>query len=141
MSKKVKIFIIIFLVLIVVVFILSRYLKVKIVTDKLEYKENETPRLKIANNLLANLCFSSCYPYFFEYYKEGQWEGYSYQECKEKDIALDCVSFGRIKAFQLAVPLIKKGIHRIAVPVCKSCAPGDDFSEEARFYSNTFELK
>lgn len=113
---------------------------VKINTDNGDYSIGDKLRIKIENNLEEKICFSSCYPYYFEK-NEGSWNNYRYEECFEEDIINDCVDPDDIKAFELEIPTIKTGIHRIALPACIGCGFKDLFNENNRFYSNDFIIK
>ena len=46
-----------------------------------------------------------------------------------------------VKAFELEIPTIKTGIHRIALPACIGCSVNNSFNENNRFYSNDFIIK
>jgi hypothetical protein len=109
-------------------------------TDKTEYKGGEVLRLRIENDFLENICFSSCYPYYLER-KDGKWESYKYVECRRFDGNGHCIDAQDEKFFELTLPKVKKGIHRLSVPVCGGCASTEEFKEEKRFYSNEFLIK
>ena len=113
---------------------------VKINTDNGDYSIGDKLKIRIENNLEEKICFSSCYPYYFEK-NEGAWNNYRYKECFEEDIINDCVDPNDTKAFELKIPTIKTGIHRIALPACIGCGFKDLFSENNRFYSNDFIIK
>lgn len=110
---------------------------VKINTDNSDYSIGDKLRVRIENNLEEKICFSSCYPYYFEK-NEGAWNNYRYKDCLEEDVINNCVEPDSIKAFELEIPAVKTGIHRIALPACIGCSINDLFSENSRFYSNDF---
>lgn len=114
--------------------------KIVIVTDGTKYDNGGSLKIKIKNISLRNLCFSSCYPYYLER-KNTDWQSYSYQLCPYPDLAKECIEPLQLKAFEASLPNIKNGSHRIAVPVCQNCEPGEQFRETTRFYSNEFEIK
>ena len=124
-------------------FLIPRNVKtenVKINTDNNDYSVGDKLRIRIENNLEEKICFSSCYPYYFEK-NEGAWNNYRYKECPQEDIISDCVDPKDVKAFELEIPIIKTGIHRIALPACIGCSANDLFNENNRFYSNDFIIK
>lgn len=115
-------------------------LEVKVITDKIGYKIGDSLKVKIENNLEKEVCFSECYPYYLE--KKGKtWESYNYVACFTANLVDSCVASKAVKAFELISPSIKKGLHRIAVPVCIGCKGGESFKENQRFYSNEFIIK
>ena len=142
MNTKIKILIGILGIVIVggMVWLILQGQTVNINTDKKEYRAGEVLKIGIRNNLLASICFSSCYPYYFER-RDGVWEAYPYQDCEDSNIAKDCISLRRVKAFEIILPQIKDGIHRITIPVCKDCKSGEPFKEDGIFYSNVFEVR
>jgi len=111
-----------------------------IVTDKTEYESGGILKVKIKNNFGENICFSSCYPYLLEN-KNENWESYKYAECQKFDGNGHCMKAGELKAFELTLPQISDGSHRLAIPVCIGCQNEDTFKEDARFYSNEFTIK
>ena len=125
-----------------VIFLLTSAPKIKIVTDKKDYKRGESLKVKIENNLADNnICYSSCYPYYLER-KDGDWESYLYPECKNSDLVKDCVAPGQVKAFELILPpFLAKTFHRLAMPACVGCNIQEAFREDERFYSNEFIVK
>jgi len=117
----------------------------EIITDQQQYDNDGTLRLKVKNLLAANVCFSSCYPYYLER-KENRdslasWNAYSYQSCPYNDQAKECIDSGSTKAFEISLPKIKGGVHRLSLPACENCTEGQTFQENQRFYSNEFEVK
>ena len=114
--------------------------EVSIVTDKTEYEKGKTLRVKIKNNLWEHICFSSCYPYYLEK-KNEKWESYQYVDCYDFDSNGKCISPGQTKAFELTLPGVPDGLHRLALPVCIDCKSEDSFREDKRFYSNEFTIK
>ncbi|MBZ9571895.1 hypothetical protein KJA15_00950 [Patescibacteria group bacterium] len=113
---------------------------VLVTTDKTEYEKGEVLKVKIQNNFRKNVCFSSCYPYLLER-KNEKWESYKYAECYDLDSNGKCISPGQIKAFELTLPQVPGGLHRLAIPVCIGCKGEDTFKESKRFYSNEFIIK
>jgi len=111
-----------------------------IVTDKTEYETGGILKVKIKNNFGENICFSSCYPYLLES-KNEKWESYKYVECQRFDGNGHCLKAGELKAFELTLPQISDGSHRLAISVCIGCQSEDTFKEDMRFYSNEFSIK
>ncbi|MBU3942907.1 hypothetical protein KKA24_02900 [Patescibacteria group bacterium] len=132
----------IILVLIIVVSILipRGAGSVTVVTDDVDYVIGGKLKVKVENNLDEPLCFSSCYAYYFEK-KESAWNNYRYKKCLEEDIINNCVEPRGIKAFELEIPKIQSGTHRMALPACIGCTINSIFSENSRFYSNEFIIK
>lgn len=110
------------------------------ITEKTEYKMGDTIKVKIENNLKKNICFSSCYPYYLER-KNGEWESYRYIECPDSDLIESCVNSGEVKAFEFTMPSVGTGLHRLVIPACIGCSPGENFREDQKFYSNEFVIK
>jgi hypothetical protein len=122
--------------------------KVNILTDKTEYQQGESLKVNIKNNLIKNICFSSCYPYYLEREKSEPssptriWEIYLYSECDQEDLNEKCIEPGKTKVFEInLLEYIEVGFHRIALPVCAGCKVGEKFKESKRFYSNKFLIK
>jgi len=115
--------------------------KLGVVTDRTEYKIGETLKIKIENDLKKNICFSSCYPYYWEKKNTAGWEDYRYVDCPNSDLATYCVKPEEIKAFELTIPSVEPGIHRLAISACLECRFQESFQEEQRFYSNDFVVK
>jgi len=113
-----------------------------VLTDQKEYPVGENPKIKIKNNLDKTVCFSSCYPYYLEK-KDGSLKSYPYGSCPKADIAEICMRPKETKAFELMLNEMKleKGIHRIAIPACISCALQSSFKKDKFFYSNEFIIK
>lgn len=116
---------------------------VLVVTEKREYAVGEGLRLNIRNNFKKAVCFSSCYPYYFEYLVNNKWEEYEYLTCGENDLAGNCINPGEVKGFELFIPAFKeKGSrHRLSIPVCLGCSESEKFSTQKKFYSNEFVIK
>lgn len=138
-----SIVILVFLVL-VVVFLISKEkgagLIIEVITDRQEYKTGESLKVKIGNNLKEIVCFSSCYPYYIQKQENG-WESYHYVECPKENLAEKCVEPNKVKAFELTLPDIEQGIHRLAISACVGCAFSQSFKEDEKFYSNNFIVK
>ncbi len=116
-------------------------IKGEILTDKREYKQNQVLMVKIKNESTRDICFSSCYPYYFERKNKG-WQKYPYEKCPNKDVASQCLAPKKTKLFELSIPpIIGKGIHRLAIPVCFGCSQNDKFRNDKWFYSNQFIIK
>ena len=115
--------------------------KLNVVIDKAEYKIGESLKIKIENNLEKNVCFSSCYPYYWEKKENIGWEDYRYVDCPNSDLATYCVGPEEIKAFEIAIPSVELGLHRIAISACLECQFQEKFQEEQRFYSSDFIIK
>lgn len=114
--------------------------KILITTDGTEYEAGRILRVQIKNNSWENICFSSCYPYYLEK-KNTKWESYKYVECHDFNGNGNCIDAQKEKFFELTLPKISKGLHRLAVPVCGGCQSEDFFKEDKRFYSNEFTVK
>jgi hypothetical protein len=115
-------------------------LEVRVVTDTESYNKGDSLKIKIENNLNKSVCFSSCYPYYFEK-KNGDWVDYDYMNCPNGDLPKDCIDSKNTKAFELVIPDIGEGIHRLALSACLGCNSEDSFKEDQKFYSNTFIVK
>jgi len=114
--------------------------KVRVITDIENYSKGDNLKIKIENNLDESVCFSSCYPYYFE--KKGEnWVDYDYMECQNGDLPKDCIDSKEVKAFELIIPDVGEGTHRLALSACIGCNSKDSFEEEKRFYSNNFIIK
>ncbi|MBZ9569732.1 hypothetical protein KJA16_02315 [Patescibacteria group bacterium] len=147
---KIKRFLIILIIGIVILFSVIGWMawkgyqlqkgEVIIITDKTEYKKGEILRVKIKNNLWENICFSSCYPYLLER-KNKKWESYKYVECHDFNGNGHCINVGKEKAFELTLPEVPDGLHRLTIPVCIGCKKEDTFREDKGFYSNEFTIK
>ncbi len=113
---------------------------VLIKTDKIEYAKSDPLKVAIKNNLGEKICFSSCYPYYWER-KDGGWEIYSYSDCQEANINEICLPAHQEKFFEINLSLLTAGIHRLVVPVCQNCEDKGGFTENDMFYSNEFLIK
>lgn len=110
---------------------------VEVVTEKKEYSANNPLRLKIKNNSEEAVCFSSCYPYYFEK-MNGKWAIYRYEDCLKENVVERCIGPDQVKAFELNVPPVEKGEHRLALPACLGCNVSEAFKESEWLYSNDF---
>jgi len=109
--------------------------------DRPAYQPGEKARVTVVNRLWnSEVCFSSCYPYFYQK-KNGVWREYLYRDCNFEDKIVKCVKPFQKKVFQTTVPSIVEGEYRISVPVCAGCNLGTVFREENRFYSEIFRVK
>jgi hypothetical protein len=142
----IPILIIVFLILFVIIFWMAwkgyqlQKRDLSIVTDKTEYESGGILKVKIKNNFGEQICFSSCYPYLLES-KNEKWESYKYVECQKLNGNGHCMKAGELKAFELTLPQISDGSHRLAIPVCIDCQSEGNFKEDMRFYSNEFTIK
>ncbi len=143
-NKGIIIIIIVFIVLVLLVafFLNSSRVpgEVVIITDKTGYALGETLIMNINNNLAENICFSPCSLGLLEK-KNAQWETYLYEECKKADECLEIIEPRQVRAFEFDISMIEFGLHRIVMPACINCRPGDDFREDQIFYSNEFTIK
>lgn len=103
--------------------------------EKAEYRISEEGKVVISNNSGKKICFSSCYPFYFE--KNGV--ATNYADCGKEDLAEKCFSNGK-KAFKFNFPSLEAGDYRMAIPVCDSCAEGDKFIKSKWIYSNNFKV-
>lgn len=135
--------IVVFVIIIVVLlagFFLVKMQKVEIATDTEQYSSGGVLKVRIRNFSLKNICFSSCYPYYLERL-DGGWKTYNYQNCPHDDLTEKCCAPFAVKTFEIFLPRVKEGTHRVAVPVCSNCPVGKKFEEGKRFYSNEFEIR
>ena len=114
--------------------------KTKIITDRNEYKTGDILKVEIKNGLKTGICFSSCYPYYFEK-KDGTWKSFQYMTCPKEDLVEKCADSRQVKAFELSLSNVNKGIYRLAIPTCVGCNLQDKFRKDKWFYSNEFILK
>jgi len=112
---------------------------VEILTDRTEYKIGDPLKVKIENKGDDKLCFSSCYPYYIEK-KNGGWKSYNYIACSQDNKVERCIDPKEVKAFELTVPPIEKGEHRLAIPACVGCQIQEEFESDKWFYSNEFKI-
>jgi len=118
----------------------SKAERAEVITDKKEYAVGDSLRVKIKNTLEEEICFSACYPYYLER-KDKDWKSYDYQSCSDEDTVDSCVEPEGVKAFELVLPQIEKGLHRLAIPACIGCKGKKNFKDEKWFYSNNFIVK
>ena len=110
-------------------------------TDNSEYTAGQNLKVKIKNNFEEEkICFSSCYPYYFEK-KNGKWESYNYSDCEIEDKIEKCLNPKETKAFELVLPDLKGGTLRLAIPICKGCNVFETFQANQWLYSNEFTIK
>ncbi|HHE76771.1 MAG TPA: hypothetical protein ENL27_02215 [Candidatus Parcubacteria bacterium] len=113
----------------------------KIITDRNEYKPNDLLKVKIENASDKKICFSSCYPYYFEK-KNHSWKlVFNYTQCRKKDIIKKCAEPEKVKAFELSLPKISAGVYRLMIPVCVNCNINEKFKKDKLFFSNEFLIK
>jgi len=115
--------------------------EVLIITDQPVYASGESLRLAIKNVLPKTICFSSCYPYYLET-KKGGWSTYEYYEsCPHPDIIEICVKPDYAKFYELDLPNLDPGLHRILIPAMVSGEIGDIFQAEREYLSNEFIIE
>ncbi len=114
--------------------------EVNIITDAKEYGRGDVLKVKIENNLKENICFSSCYPYNIEK-KNGEWSSYSYEDCLDSNLNENCIDSRQVKAFELIVPSIDVGFHRLGISACIGCDVDEIFEQGQKLYSNDFLIK
>jgi len=110
---------------------------VVIITEKEEYKRGEELKVKIENNIDERICFSSCYPYYMQK-RNGEWVAYLYEECEKEDMIEKCVEPKQAKAFELTVPKVDLGPHRLAIGACIGCQLNETFKKDKNLFSNIF---
>lgn len=135
------------IVIVVVIIIIGSYFsqnikpkEIKVITEKKEYQLGEALKIKIENNLKKVICFSSCYPYYFEK-KDGGWISYHYESCPNSDLVDSCINPKQVKAYEIVTPALKTGLHRLALPACLGCSAQEKFHGDKWLYSNEFILK
>jgi hypothetical protein len=109
-------------------------------TDKQEYGKQDVLKIAVKNDSGESVCFSSCYPYLFEK-KNGEWSLYDYSECQKSDVNVFCLPGHQSKFFEIDLPAIASGIHRLGLPVCLNCKSQDNFREDEMLHSNEFSIK
>lgn len=114
-----------------------------VATDKTGYNSGDTLKFKVKNSSEEKICFSSCYPYYFERTTDPKkWEAYQYSECKHQNLAGNCVDLRQTKAFLANLPpSLEKKSHRLAIPVCTDCDSGSVFKVDKWLYTNEFIIK
>lgn len=140
LRSKSFIIVLFFLLISFSIFLFWQRSGVKIITDRDAYESGSVLKLDISNLFVSNICFSSCYPYNVEYKDEG-WQSYNYPGCPKPNLAETCLKPGETKRFELNVFALRKGNHRLAIPVCYNCKENEDFVESQKFYSNIFTIK
>lgn len=114
--------------------------EVLIQTDKTEYESGGNLKLKMKNNFDQRIGFSSCYPYYLER-KNDNWVSYQYQDCSSPNVIGFAIEKREEKVFEIKLPVVPSGVHRLSIPICINCAPEEYFREDKRFYSNEFNIK
>jgi len=148
MSKKDILIIVFGLLILVAIIVISYFLPEKpvidgditIITDKEEYSPGDELKVKIENDSKDKVCFSSCYPYFMQK-ENGNWEDYRYEECLEEDLVESCVDSKTVKAFELTIPQVPKGYHRLFIGACINCQLNEIFQSTRGLFSNKFIIK
>ncbi|OGZ27681.1 MAG: hypothetical protein A2365_03485 [Candidatus Nealsonbacteria bacterium RIFOXYB1_FULL_40_15] len=135
------------LAFIIILVVVSFYLPKKaeaenvlILTDKSEYSAGDSLKIKIENHKKDRICFSSCYPYMLQK-KNGDWLNYNYEECNKEDMVEKCIDPDDKKAFEIVLPNINSGPHRIQISACLGCSVNEKFKEQESFFSNNFIVK
>ena len=113
---------------------------IMVVTDKEKYQIGEDLKVRIENQLEELVCFSSCYPYYIQK-KDGNWKNYRYVDCPKEDVIEKCVEPNQVKAFELTLPPVKQGLHRLAISACVGCYFNGKFRETQKSFSNPFIVK
>lgn len=114
--------------------------EVNVITDAREYRIGDVLKVKIENNLKENICFSSCYPYNIEK-ENGEWSSYQYENCSDSNLNENCISPREIRAFELVIPFIDTGSHRLGISACIGCNADEAFEQGQKFYSNDFLIR
>lgn len=116
--------------------------KIEVLIQEEKYSPGEDLKIQITNNQEENICFSSCYPYYLERkIEKEEWERRSYGNCEEEDIAIKCISFKNLRAFELMLKNPERGVYRVSVPICINCREGEIFQEDKEIFSPFFEVK
>jgi hypothetical protein len=113
---------------------------ISVITDRKEYVLGDNLKVKISNNSNDKLCFSSCYPYYIEK-KANDWQAYKYEDCPEQDKVDSCVGPEEVRAFELTLPPLEKGEHRLMIQACVGCQSNDLFIKNKELFSNQFIVK
>jgi hypothetical protein len=115
--------------------------EVLVITEKPVYSSNDVLKLAIKNVLPKNVCFSSCYPYYLEI-KGEKWVKYDYYEqCSHLDIIETCIKPDYAKFYEISLPDLAPGLHRLRVPVAVNEKEGEAFSADRVYYSNDFIVR
>ncbi|MCD6270353.1 hypothetical protein J7J23_01065 [bacterium] len=116
--------------------------EISISTDKSSYQPNDNLKLSIVNNSKKEtICFSSCYPYYFEVKsKDNNWQEYPYGKCQKADLSEKCIKPNQRRDFEISLDYFTAGLNRIKIPVCLNCSEGDRFKADKNFYSNPFTI-
>ncbi|MDP2909771.1 MAG: hypothetical protein Q8N69_01725 [bacterium] len=113
---------------------------VVVVTDRSEYKPGELLKIKVENKKDSKICFSSCYPYYIQKKSIG-WENYVYEECEKENVAENCVGPMETKFFELTLPVLRDGSHRLLLSACLECDKNIEFKAQENLFSNGFIIK
>jgi len=111
--------------------------EIRVITNAGEYRMGDVLKVKIENNLKENICLSSCYPYNIEK-KSEEWSSYNYEDCLESNLNESCIGSREVKAFELVIPSIETGFHRLGISACIGCNVNEAFKQGQKFYSNDF---
>jgi len=115
--------------------------QVLIITEKPFYTSNTELSLAVKDILPNRICFSSCYPYFFER-QDKEWVAYDYNnKCDHPDMIESCLEPDYAKFFSILLPSLDPGVHRILIPVAINREVGDFFHKDELYYSNDFIVK
>lgn len=151
MSKKTVLIIAVIILVIIIISIAVFYLlpekdetekTINVLTDKEEYASGETLKVKIENSTEDRICFSSCYPYYLQK-KNGnkQWKDYQYEDCNNDDVVENCIEPKEVKAYEIVVPDIDEGEHRLLINACVGCNLRQRFEKHKNLISNYFIVK
>jgi len=113
---------------------------IAIITDKEEYLPGDELKVKIENNSEDKVCFSSCYPYFIQK-ENGNWKDYRYEDCPEENLVEKCIEPKTVRAFELTIPQIPEGYHRLSIGACLNCQLNEVFKNTRELFSNKFIIK
>ncbi len=115
--------------------------QVLIITERPSYTSNAELSLAVKDILPNRICFSSCYPYFFER-QDKEWVAYDYNnKCDHPDMIESCLEPDYAKFFSILLPSLDPGVHRILIPVAINREVGDFFHKDELYYSNDFIVK
>lgn len=151
MDKKNVLIIATIILIIIIVFIAIFYFlpeqekneeTINVLTNKEEYEPGEILKVKIENETENRICFSSCYPYYIQKRNgERQWKDYQYEDCTNEDVVENCIEPKEIKAYEITVPNINEGEHRLLINACVGCNLKQKFEKNKNLISNYFIIK
>jgi len=115
--------------------------EIDIITDNTKYGRGDYLRVRIDNKKEDVICLSTRIPYYFQIKSGVSWQEYNYKNLGDQDLIIKCIDPGKFKIFELVVPSVESGIHRLSIPACISCNLGKAFREDKRFFSNMFIIE